>query len=92
MMERLIEILPVFVEFIPEKIEPGRIYISERFKTSSHLCACGCGELTVMPFGKGGWQFTKEAEGKVTFQPSIGNWKFKCRSHYYITRNKINFV
>ncbi|MGE0568571.1 MAG: DUF6527 family protein [Bacteroidia bacterium] len=25
----------------------------------------------------------------MSLSPSIGNWNFKCRSHYFITRNKI---
>lgn len=27
--------------------------------------------------------------GKVSLAPSIGNWTFPCRSHYWIRRNQI---
>lgn len=30
-----------FVETIPEKLEQGVLYVSERRKTAAHLCACG---------------------------------------------------
>ncbi len=36
-------ITPVFVDFIPEKLDEGVIYISESYKTIVHRCCCGCG-------------------------------------------------
>ena len=88
---RLTEIKPVYVETIPKKIEEGVLYISKKYGCTIHLCACGCGEKTVMeikPEWKNGWSLT-EVDGNVSFSPSIGNWNFPCRSHYYITNNKI---
>ena len=38
-----------FVEFIPDELEQGTIYISIRFATASHLCCCGCGNKVVTP-------------------------------------------
>ena len=38
-----------FVEFIPDELEQGTIYISIRFATASHLCICGCGNKVVTP-------------------------------------------
>ena len=38
-----------FVEFIPDELEHGIIYISIRFATASHLCCCGCGNKVVTP-------------------------------------------
>ena len=38
-----------FVEFIPDELEQGKIYISIRFATASHLCLCGCGNKVVTP-------------------------------------------
>ena len=38
-----------FVEFIPEDLEQGTLYISIRFKTGTHLCCCGCGNIVVTP-------------------------------------------
>lgn len=42
-MNRLSYIVPVFVEFIPENLDYGKIYISDTYRTATHLCACGCG-------------------------------------------------
>ena len=32
-----------FVEFIPEKLEEGVVYVSFEYATAMHLCCCGCG-------------------------------------------------
>jgi len=85
---RLTEIVPEFVDEIPEVLEHGKIYVSEKFRTASHLCPCGCQMKVVTPFGKFGWILSR-GEGKVTLAPSIGNWQYACRSHYWITFNQI---
>lgn len=79
---------PEFVEFIPEKLEDRKIYISEEYKTASHNCACGCGNKVVTPLSPTGWRLTNEG-GRVSLYPSIGNWGFPCRSHYWIKRNQV---
>jgi len=38
-----------FVEFIPEKIEEGVLYISIQYCTAIHNCVCGCGNEVVTP-------------------------------------------
>jgi hypothetical protein len=38
-----------FVEFMPEVIEEGVLYISVEYCTSVHKCACGCGNEVVTP-------------------------------------------
>ena len=30
-----------FVEFIPDELQEGTIYVSIRFATAAHLCCCG---------------------------------------------------
>lgn len=79
---------PEFVEFIPQVLEPGVLYVSERYHTASHLCVCGCGEKVVTPLTPAGWTLTYE-DGRVSLDPSIGNWNYACRSHYWIRRNDI---
>jgi hypothetical protein len=64
------------------------IYISEKYRTASHLCACGCGEKVVTPISGANWQLTK-TDGCVSLHPSIGNWNYACQSHYWIRRNKV---
>lgn len=79
---------PEFVKFIPQALVPGVLYISEQYRTASHLCACGCGEKVVTPLSPADWQLTN-LNGRVSLSPSIGNWKYTCRSHYWIRRNEI---
>jgi hypothetical protein len=80
---------PEFVEFIPEKLEDGKIYVSEEYKTAVHKCACGCGNKVVTPLSPTGWRMTKEVGGAISLYPSIGNWSFPCRSHYWVRRNRV---
>nr|WP_293838594.1 DUF6527 family protein [uncultured Arsenicibacter sp.] len=86
-----VSIEPVFVEFIPEVLEPGKLYISRHYRTSTHSCFCGCGHKVVLPFTENFWQLT-EKNGKVSISPSVGNYNLPCRSHYIITGNVANFV
>lgn len=87
-----VPIEPVFVEFIPEQLEAGKLYISEKYKAALHLCLCGCGEIVSTPLTRDGWELVKFPENKVTLSPSIGNYSFPCKSHYIIVKNVANFV
>lgn len=79
---------PCFVEGVPETLVDGRLYISIRFKTTSHLCACGCGERVVAKLNPNDWNMLYNGRD-ITLHPSIGNWSFECRSHYFVRKNKI---
>jgi len=79
---------PCFVDGVPETLEDGRLYISIRFKTTSHLCACGCGERVVAKLNPNDWNMLYNGRD-ITLHPSIGNWSFDCRSHYFVRKNKI---
>lgn len=87
-MLKLKTIEPEFVEFIPEKLEEGILYISIPYGTASHNCACGCGERVVTPIKPTDWSIIWNG-AEVTLFPSIGNWSFACGSHYWIEKNKI---
>lgn len=80
---------PVFVETIPDTIEPGKIYISEKYGGATWLCPCGCGDNAHIPFNKWNeaWTMTKNGD-LVTFTPSI-QMRYGCQSHYFIRDNKI---
>lgn len=79
-------ITPKFVEFIPERIGEGVLYISERYQTAIHKCCCGCGREVVTPLSPAEWS-VKRTGSQVSLWPSVGNWSFLCRSHYVIHRN-----
>jgi len=78
------------VEFIPEKLEFGILYYSEKYETTSHLCLCGCGELCVLPIKHGEWDLLKNG-GDLCITPSILQ-RFECKSHYIITNGIANFI
>jgi len=77
-----------FVEFIPEIVENGTLYISVDCRTAIHKCVCGCGNEVVTPFSPTDWELRFYGDS-VSLLPSIGNWSFPCRSHYWITNNRI---
>lgn len=87
------ELTPKYVDFIPSvsDMKEGVLYISKPYKTTSHLCACGCGNEIVLPFGTLGWTLEERPSG-VTMRPSIGSFNLSCKSHYYITDNKIEWL
>lgn len=77
-----------FVEHIPEKVEPGILYVSMEYGTAAHSCCCGCGEEVVTPFTPTDWKMIFDGE-TVSLNPSIGNWTLGCRSHYVIKRGRV---
>ena len=88
MAQRKLTIQPRFLEFIPEELQPGVLYVSAHYKTALHLCCCGCGQEVVTPLNKAGWE-VHCSYGKVTMWPSIGNWDYPCQSHYFIKNNQV---
>ena len=87
-MRRQFKLTPFFVEVVPTSLEAGKLYISCRYQTVTHLCACGCGTEINTPLHPTGWKMTYDGES-VTLHPSVGNWSEKCRSHYVISRNRV---
>jgi hypothetical protein len=87
-MSRLTHITPEFVEFIPTELKEGVLYVSEEYGTASHKCACGCGTRVVTPLTPTDWRLTVKGKA-VSLSPSIGNWDYPCRSHYWIKGNRI---
>ena len=78
------------VEYLPKALSPSILYVSDEYKVAGHLCACGCGNKVIVPLGPTEWSF-REDGGEATLRPSIGNWQLPCRSHYVITRGKIEW-
>jgi len=76
------------LEFIPERLNEGVLYISERYDIAVHLCCCGCCQEVVTPLTPTDWS-VHFANGTVTLDPSIGNWGYSCRSHYWIRRGAV---
>ena len=85
---RIDRVSPELVELAPSVLQPGRLYISEKYRAAVHLCCCGCGEKVVTPLSPAEWQIELR-EGRATVRPSIGNWSMACQSHYWIRDNKV---
>jgi len=77
-----------FVDKIPDSVEEDVVYVSIPYETVIHKCCCGCGCEVVTPLSPTDWSVTFNGES-ISLEPSIGNWSFKCRSHYWITENEV---
>ena len=80
-----------FVDQVPEQPEAGILYVSLPFRTTLHLCACGCGNETWVPIRPDRHHLIYNGE-TISLQGSIGNWRFPCRSHYWIRDSRIVWV
>ncbi len=80
-----------FVEFIPEQLEDGILYVSLTYCTAIHKCVCGCNNEVVTPFSPTDWKMMFDGE-TISLSPSIGNWNFNCKSHYWIKKNEVIFA
>jgi hypothetical protein len=85
---KLTTVRHVFVEYRPEKLEEGVVYVSIEFRTAVHHCCCGCGNLVVTPLSPVKWKLGFDGVS-ISLSPSIGNWGFPCRSHYWIKDNQV---
>lgn len=90
-MIKVKKLQPTFVDAIPEKVKQGHLYISMEFATAVHKCCCGCGREVVTPFSPTDWKLMFDGES-VSLSPSIGNWSFPCRSHYWIRNNHVEWA
>lgn len=77
-----------FVQHIPDRLEPGVLYVSMDYGTAAHTCCCGCGEEVVTPFTPTDWKMTFDGDS-VSLWPSVGSWTLSCRSHYVIERGRV---
>jgi hypothetical protein len=77
-----------FVEFIPDALKERMLYISIPYSTAVHSCFCGCGREVVTPLSPTAWHLIFDGK-TVSLGPSIGSWSLPCRSHYFITKNRV---
>jgi hypothetical protein len=89
-MPRINDLRPQLVELMPDDIEDGILYISEKYSIALHNCCCGCGEEVSTPLSATEYQLIRDGVA-VSLFPSIGNHDFPCRSHYWIERNKVRW-
>lgn len=84
---------PHFVDLIPDydDLEDDGLYISIMCHVAIHKCACGCGMKVSTTISPNRWRLIYDGK-TVTLSPSIGNFSFPCRSHYFIRENKVVWV
>lgn len=80
-----------FSDLIPEDLNEGILYVSAKFNTVTHLCACGCKSEVVTPLSPSDWNITHNGKN-ITLYPSIGNWDLPCQSHYWIRNNEVEWA
>ncbi len=90
-MKRTITLTHEFVEYIPDRLVDGTIYVSMAFATVAHKCCCGCGNEVITPLSPTDWRLIFDGQS-ISLEPSIGNWNFACQSHYWIRRNRVSWV
>ncbi len=79
-----------FVQFIPEELEEGVLYIAPHFNCAVHKCMCGCGEKVCTPLFDTHWNWTYNGT-HASLQPSIGNFSYPCKSHYFLRSGKVQW-
>lgn len=77
-----------FVEFIPDVLADGILYVSIEYATAVHKCMSGCGLEVVTPLSPTDWELIFDGE-TVSLYPSVGNWGLPCGSHYWIKRDRV---
>ncbi len=90
-MKRELVLRHEFVEFIPDELAHGVVYVSIPHATVVHKCCCGCGMEVVTPLSPTDWELIFDGES-ISLDPSIGNWSFDCKSHYWIRRNRVRWA
>jgi hypothetical protein len=78
-----------FVDVIPDHLDEGILYICIPYTTAVHKCFCGCGHEVVTPLAPRQWSLICDGE-TISLTPSIGNWSFPCRSHYWIRAGEVH--
>lgn len=79
-----------FVHRVPAELEEGVLYICLTCDVVVHKCACGCGEKVVLPLAPDYWKL--HYDGEVALSPSIGNYQYDCKSHYFIRNSRVVWV
>ena len=78
------------VERIPKDLSNGIVYHNEEFELAAMLCACGCGHRVdlLVPDSH---QISSEG-GLATIRPSIAICDAPCKSHYFITAGRVEWL
>ncbi|GAA1503694.1 hypothetical protein GCM10009827_016030 [Dactylosporangium maewongense] len=89
-MTRAATVAHQFVDVVPDTLQQGIVYVCIPYTTAVHLCLCGCGGEVATPIKPTGWRLGFNGVA-ISLDPSIGNWSFTCRSHYWITDGRVRW-
>lgn len=90
-MSRAESYTQAFVRSFPDRLEEGVLYISVEFSNTAHRCMCGCGQEVYAPLSPRDWTMIFDGE-TASLDPSIGNWSFPCRSHYWLEQGRVSWA
>jgi hypothetical protein len=80
-----------FIELAPKTLEEGVLYVSIEYASAVHNCFCGCRIKVATPISPTDWKLTFDGD-TVSLGPSVGNWEFPCKSHYFVERNVVRWA
>jgi hypothetical protein len=78
------------VERIPKLLSDGVVYHNEEFQLAALRCACGCGHRITL-LVPDSHQVSSEG-GLATIRPSIAVCDAPCKSHYFVTAGKVEWL
>jgi hypothetical protein len=78
------------VERIPKLLSDGVVYHNEEFQLAALLCACGCGHRITLLVPDSHQVSSKG--GLATIRPSIAVCDAPCKSHYFVTAGKVEWL
>jgi hypothetical protein len=78
------------VERIPKLLGDGVVYHNEEFQLAALLCACGCGHRITLLVPDSHQVSSKG--GLATIRPSIAVCDAPCKSHYFVTAGKVEWL
>ena len=90
-MPRVTTIRHVFTDSLPGELDDGVAYVSIRYTVVIYMCCCGCRNRVVTPVNPEAWELTFDGKS-ISLYPSVGNRNLPCRSHYWIRRNRIEWL
>jgi hypothetical protein len=78
------------VERIPKCLSNGIVYHNKDFELAAMLCACGCGHRIDLLVPDSHQIYSEE--GLATIRPSIAVCDAHCKSHYFISAGRVEWL
>ena len=91
-MKRVIKYTTEFVDYIPNQLEEGILYVCIKYNIVAHSCMCGCGEEIFTPISNvQGWNLLYDGKN-ASLSPSVGNEAYPCKSHYFLKNGVVKWI